>query len=500
MEELLPNISSWINENLQSLVFFVPEVILTLAFLWVCITDLILHGRSQKFVRNVTAIAFLVVLFSSFKQYAIAADGNNLFFHGMLMLHRPAVAFKVMFSFFSLILTLYARHDSSFYPHKKGTNDFFTLLLGFNLGLHLMAMSVNLLMIYLSIEIVSITSYLFTTYISGDKAKAEAGMKYVLFGATASAVMLYGLSFFYVFTGSLNLFDEAFLTGLSTIPLPFLALTGLLVFVGIAFKLSLVPMHFWVPDVYEGTSTPVTALLSALPKVAGFALLLNILTLLLIQFSGVLQTLVLPFFSVVSIITLIAGNFAAIWQRKVKRLLAYSAIGHSGFALMALLAFNQQGISALLFYLFVYGVGSLAAFILVTYFEEHTGSLFIEDYRGMGKKLPLASVCFVLVLISLIGIPLSGGFTGKFLVFSALFDAYSTTKNVWLMALMITGVITTVVALFYYLQIPLNLFLRKNEAEIKSKPSSPMLISLVVFLTVILVLAGIFPQYIQQFL
>ncbi|MBE7177452.1 MAG: NADH-quinone oxidoreductase subunit N [Mucilaginibacter polytrichastri] len=496
MKDLYPNISALIDENLRSLLFFVPEVLLLLAFFWVFFSGLLSRNRSGKWVRNITALSFFVLVVTLFRQYGVAAGENQLFFHGLLILHRPAVTFKLLFALFSLLLTLYAREDHAVFTHKKGTNDFYALLLGINFGLHLMVMSANLLMIYLSVEIVSVTSYLFTAYFSDDARRAEAGMKYMLFGATASAIMLYGLSLLYVITGSLNLFDTAFLDGLAGVPSASLALAGLLLFAGIGFKLSLVPLHFWVPDVYEGTATPVSALLSTLPKIAGFGLLLNVITPLLVQFPAVVSLKILPFLSVISALTMIAGNFAAVWQKRVKRLLAYSAIGHSGFALMAMLSFNSPGISALLFYLMVYGLANLAAFMLVTAFEEASGASDLDQYRGLGRRMPLLSVCFVLVLISLVGIPLSGGFTGKFLVFSALLGS-SDAKNIWLLLPMITGVLTTVVALFYYLQVPLNLFFRKAGEEKPLRPVSPVLVSLVIFLTAVLLLAGVFPQFAQ---
>jgi NADH-quinone oxidoreductase subunit N len=356
-----------------------------------------------------------------------------------------------------------------------------------------MAMAVNLLSIYLAIEMVSIGSYLMVAYRSESAFGTEAGLKYVLFGAASSAIMLYGMSLLYGFGGSLYLFSGNLVPGLSQVNPLAVSFALVLVLAGVGFKLSFVPMHFWVPDVYEGASTPVTAWLSTLPKIAGFALLINFLT-PFIFFAKWTSFDFRLFLSVIGIITMIVGNFAAVLQTNVKRMLAYSSIGHTGFALMAIVTFTSTGLSALTYYLVVYGLANIGALALATYFANVAGADDVESYRGLGLKYPVASVCFVIVLVSLTGLPVTAGFTGKVFVFSAVYGVYQQGHNLWLLLLMITGALTTVVSLFYYIKIPLNLFLKRTEVVLDLPVKSYSIIVFAIGISFLLILLGIFPD------
>jgi NADH-quinone oxidoreductase subunit N len=272
-----------------------------------------------------------------------------------------------------------------------------------------------------------------------------------------------------------------------------------LILVGIGFKLSFVPIHFWVPDVYEGAPTPVTAFLSTIPKVAAFVLLINFLTPFIISPQWKAFDFGL-YLSAIGIITMIAGNFAAVMQNNAKRMLAYSSIGHTGFALMAVVTFNAQGLKALEYYLAVYVIANIGALMLVTYFEKITGSADINTYKGLGLKYPAASISFVIILISLTGLPVTAGFTGKVFVFSAVYSVYQVNHNVWLLLLTITGAVTTIVSLFYYIKIPLNLFLKRTETISEPIVQPNYILATSIIISVILVLLGIFPNWLTQFL
>jgi NADH-quinone oxidoreductase subunit N len=309
--------------------------------------------------------------------------------------------------------------------------------------------------------------------------------------------MLYGISLLYGFSGSLDLLNiVAQLPNVNPVSVSF---AFVLVMIGIGFKLSFMPMHFWVPDVYQGAPTPVTAYLSTVPKIAAFALLVNVMPLFLFSadWKGIDFGIVL---SAIGIITMIAGNFAAVLQNNVKRMLAYSSIGHTGFALMAVVTFNLQGLSSLTYYLAVYALANIGALALASYFSNIVEADEVEGYKGLGLKYPVASVCFVIILISLTGIPVTAGFTGKLFVFSAVYSTYEQTHSIWLLNLMITGAITTVVSLFYYLKIPLYLFLKRTEnVEVASERSYNLLV-LAVVISFLLVLLGIFPNSILKYL
>jgi len=504
MHDLLPYIHGSISNLLGSVQFFMPEVWLSALFIIVLITDLLFGKNSQKLCKTITCVGVLLICIldlgqRDFVKQSVQENIPLFLFNNSLLLTRAAVNFKFIIDLLAFVLLLYANWDHKLRAHKKGLSDLYTIIIASVFGLHLMTMAVNLLSIYLSIEMVSLASYLLVAYRSENAFSTEAGLKYVLFGAAASAIMLYGISLLYGFTGSLDLFDGNFVQGLTQANGMAVSFALVLVLLGIGFKLSFIPMHFWVPDVYEGASTPVTAYLSTLPKIAGFALLINFLTPFIFSAKWVDFDFKL-FLSVVGIATMIAGNFAAVLQTNVKRMLAYSSIGHTGFVLMAIITFNQQGITALTWYLLVYSIANIGALILASYFANVTGAEDMEGYKGLGLRYTTASVCFVIILISLTGLPITAGFTGKVFVFSAVYGVYQQNHYLWLLLLMITGALTTVVSLFYYLKIPLNLFIKRLEIVKEPVSKSYNLLFLAAIISVLLILLGIFPDFIINYL
>jgi NADH-quinone oxidoreductase subunit N len=402
--------------------------------------------------RIISVIGMLFVIAWDVAACYLPTNDVHPLFSGMLMLHHTAALFKIIIDVISVLLLFYFAWDKQLKAHKKGLSDLYTITIASIFGLHLMTMAVNLLSIYLAIEFVSLASYLMVAYKAEQGISAGAGLKYVLFGAASSAVMLYGISLIYAFCGSTDLFDPHFIAGLSKVNALSVSFALVLVLAGIGFKLSFVPMHFWVPDVYQGAATPVTAYLSTLPKIAAFALLINLVTPFVFT-TGWAGFNFRLFFSVIGLATMIAGNFAAVMQQNTKRMLAFSSIGHTGFALMAIVTFSSAGVTALIFYLAVYALANIGALILASYFANITGAENMDDYKGLGFKLPAASVCFVIILISLTGLPVTAGFIGKVMVFQAVYDVYQQQHDVWLLILLATGALTTVVALFYYIKI-----------------------------------------------
>jgi NADH-quinone oxidoreductase subunit N len=501
MKDLLPNITGQLSDALGSIRYFMPEIYLTALFILVLVTDLLFGKNSLKLCRTVAAAGMLVIMFADYNQYFFLPKGSDAhyLFNGMLRLHNSSIIFKLIIDLLTFLLLLYFTWDNRLKAHKKGLSDLYTIVVGSVLGLHLMIMAVNLLSVYLAIEFVSIASYLLVAYRSENAFSTEAGLKYVLFGAASSAVMLYGISLLYGYSGTLDLFGGHMAESLMQVNALSVSFALVLVLAGIGFKLSFVPVHFWVPDVYEGAATPVTAYLSTLPKIAAFALLVNFVTpfVFLQGWKGFDFRLVL---SAIGIATMIAGNFAAVLQTNVKRILAYSGIGHTGFALMALVTFTQQGLSALAYYLLVYGMANIAALVLANYFENTEGITDVKDYKGLGFKYPLASVCFVVVLISLTGIPISAGFTAKLFAFSAVYSVYEQGHDVWLLALLITGALTTVVSLFYYIKVPLNLFLRRSELIVSENKRSLSLVIFSTIIAVLLIILGIFPDILIKYM
>ncbi|MCO5936206.1 NADH-quinone oxidoreductase subunit N [Mucilaginibacter sp. RB4R14] len=498
MKDLLPEVTTQLNEVLRGLRFFVPELYLTALFILVLVTDLLFGKRSAKLCRAVATGGMMIVIVQVISQkLSFNANDTARFFSGMLLLHHTGIVFKLIIDVLALVLLFYFAWDKKLASHKKGLSDLYTIVIGSVLGLHLMTMAVNFLSIYLAIEMVSIASYLLAAYRTDNAKSTEAGLKYVLFGAAASAVMLYGISLVYAFCGSLDIFSREMQAGLIQVNPVSVSFALTLILLGIGFKLSLVPAHFYVPDVYEGAATPVTAYLSTLPKIAAFALLINFITPFItssgmyINWAGLNFRLVL---SAVGIATMVVGNFAAVWQNSVKRMLAYSGIAHTGFALMAVVTFSGQGLTALTYYLLVYGLANIAALMLANYFENNEGITNISDYKGLGFKYPLASVAFVIILISLTGIPISAGFIGKVVVFSAMYGVYQQTHDIWLMGMLITGAITTVVGLFYYIKIPLNLFLKRVEITPNENLQSRNLVIFSSVVALLLIIFGLIPD------
>jgi len=500
MHDLLPFLPVSINNVLDSIPYFMPELYLSLLFIVILITDLIFGRNSEKLCRIVACAGILLVIQRDYQQidlllYTGQANGR-FFFTEMLLLTRTAISFKFIIDVLAFILLLYFNWDNKLIAHRKGLSDLYSIIIGSVFGLHLMVMAVNLLSIYLAIEMVSIASYLMVAYRSESSFSTEAGLKYVLFGAASSAMMLYGISLIYAFTGSLNLFTGNLVTGLSQANPVAVAFALILIFIGIGFKLSFVPVHFWVPDVYQGASTPVTAWLSTLPKIAAFALVINFLQ-PFIYYNHWRAFDFRLFLSAISIITMIAGNFAAVLQKNVKRMLAYSSIGHTGFALMAVVGFTFNH-SELTYYLAVYAIANIGALALATYFSNVAGVEDMSGYRGLGFKYPAASICFIIVLVSLTGLPVTAGFTGKLFVFSAVYGFYEQTHNLMLLIMMITGALTTVVSLFYYLKIPFNLFLKRSNSVANPMEKSQNIVALAIIISVMVILLGIFPNFLLK--
>jgi NADH-quinone oxidoreductase subunit N len=500
MQQLLPQISASLNDVISSLPLFKPEICLTVLFLLVLATDLLYPKNRGGASRMLACAGMLLVLVADWGQYITLRQEAQLLFNNNLILHHSNVVLKMVIDAVTFILLLYFRWDLQLKVHQKGLGDAYTIIIASVLGLHLMVMAATLLNIFLAVEMVSIASYLLVAYRTESGLSAEAGMKYVLFGMASSAVLLYGISILYGLSGTLNLFNTQLAINLQNADATITAAAIFLILAGIGFKLSVVPLHFWVPDVYQGASTPVTAYLSTLPKIAGFGLLVTFLTPLLYSNTGNPIGLQL-ILGVAAIITLLVGNFAAVWQQNVKRMLAYSSVGHTGFALMAVLTFSEQGIKALNFYLAVYAVANIGVLALASYFANTVQAHTLDDYKGLGAKFPVASVCFVVLLISLTGIPVSAGFNGKLLVFSSVYAVYQQMHSPVLLALLITGAVTTVVSLFYYIKIPLNLFLRKTERDgADYSATSKNLLTLIVVMSALVLLLGIFPSWLASFM
>jgi NADH-quinone oxidoreductase subunit N len=328
-------------------------------------------------------------------------------------------------------------------------------------------------MIYLSIELVSIPSYILAGIMKNDKESNEASLKYVIFGSFASGLMLFGLSILYGLTGSTNI--SAVSSVLQTIDYPLTIYFPLiLILVGFGYKISMVPFHFWTPDVYEGAPTPITAFLSVAPKAAGFAILIRVFY-TMFTLDGIapnslpLTNINWPtLIAVGSAITMTLGNLLAVQQEDVKRLLAYSTISHVGFMLMAFAIISPEAIRAIMLYLFIYLFMNLAAFYMAIFASNKLNAHHIKDWKGMGRMNPILSFFMTLTLLSLTGLPPTAGFVAKVYVFAELF------KHQQFYWLAVVAILNSVVSLYYYFKIVKSMYLDDVEGVIDKITAHPV--------------------------
>jgi len=470
----------------RTLFLILPELVLAIVGMLILLLDVVFRERAQGFVGWVAFLGFVGALIATLILFP-AGTGSTIF-AGMYVIDDFSLFFKMIAAVSGIILTLvsfdYLR------KHSAPRGDFFALFTFAILAMTLMASSTSLLMIYLSIEFLSYMSYLLTGFLREDKKSNEAAMKYFLYGAVTSAVMLYGLSLLYGATGSLNL-DQIARTFSTTadISLRHLAVISLaLILAGFGFKISLVPFHQWAPDAYEGAPTPVTAFLSVGPKAAGFAVLLRLVLTALPAF----QESWVPFLSVIAMVTMTLGNVVALKQTNIKRMLAYSSIAQAGYMLIGLVGFNLSGnspftgINGVLIYIAAYLFTNLGAFICVIAIENATGAVEIPEYAGLIKRAPFLAVMLVIFFLSLAGIPPTAGFIGKFFVFGA-------ALRQGLLALAAVAVVNSVISVFYYFNIVRATFFL--EAKDASHIVTPRLATFALTVCGILVLAlSIVPQ------
>jgi proton-translocating NADH-quinone oxidoreductase chain N len=427
-----------------------PEFWMTALGLVLLGVDLVVSDRRKRIVGWAAVVGLLLALVPTwglagalqnagrvaiFQSYAI--DGFAIFFKFIAILATVLVILAAMD---------YFRAPTDPRPGGLATpfeGEAYALFVFTALGLILMAASADLILLALSIEFVSLTSYVLAGYLKGHPKSNEAGLKYFLFGAAASATMFYGFSLLYGLTGSTNLYFIAGRVG--DVPAATLVLSLALMLAGFGFKISMVPFHQWAPDVYEGAPTPVAAFLSVGSKAAGFAVLLRVLVVVIAP-AGLDWV---PLVAVLSAVSMFLGNLLALPQRNIKRMLAYSSISHAGFLLIGVAAFGGDfGSIALLIYLFAYLFTNLGAFFVAALIGVRLGSDDIPDYAGLSQRAPGLAFLMALFMLSLTGIPPTAGFFAKFYVFAAAIDA--TPSLLWLVGV---GVVNSVISLFYYVSV-----------------------------------------------
>src|SRR5512139_455298 len=461
---------SQVQQNLDSTIWFRPELALTFGALTLFVLDLF-WKRSAARVAYLTAAALAVLGVAAVLLWQQPPDALSLF-NGMIANDAFASFFKWLFLGAGALTVFIAAQGQDFPAARVG--EFYALLVAIVLGMFMMASATDLLMMYLSIELVSMVSYVLAGFRKADRKAAEGSLKYVIYGGVASGVMLFGMSYLYGLTGTTNVLELgprilALQASGASLAGTRIALVVAVVFVtaGIGYKVAAVPWHMWCPDVYEGAPTPFTAFLSVGPKAAGFALALRFFQ---SAFSGPTSPATgfaealggIPWPAVVGVIaavTMTLGNFTALGQTNLKRLLAYSSIAHAGYTLMGLSAVSDRGMQAIMIYMLVYLVMNVGAFLVVILVAEATGSESILDYRGLSRRHPSAAVAFAIFLFSLTGLPPFAGFAGKWYLFYAVFERIDGPGGSWYAWLALIGALNTAVSLYYYARVIRAMFI-----------------------------------------
>jgi len=465
------------------LIAVLPEILLLVLAGLILVFDAIWDDTRRRNLGWLTAVgAALIILISLF--IAHPGDAPKLVFGGMVRQDWLSFTFKMLFIFGAGITALFAMDIEIL--GKRG--EFYILMLVATIGMSLMASAGDLIMLYLAIETTSIPLYVLAGFWRSDQKSTESGFKYFLFGAMTSTVMLYGFSLLYGMTGETGLVKVAESLVSGSAPLSMIVGSMLLVLVGFGFKISVVPFHFWAPDVYEGAPTPVAGFLSTASKAAGFAVLLRVL---LLVFGGSTMIYWTAFLAVLSVITMTLGNFLALAQRNLKRMLAYSSIAHAGYILIGVVALGELGVSSVVFYLIAYLVTNLAAFGIAAVFSRTTGSDEISSYAGLSRRAPGLAFAMLVALLSLAGMPPLAGFIAKVFVFAA------AVKSQWTW-LAFVGVLNSIVGLYYYLTVLKVVYLYRSDDEDKViLISRPHKIALVVLCIAIILVGTLFAPWYQ---
>jgi NADH-quinone oxidoreductase subunit N len=481
------------NFNLyQSLNLIVPEIVLSASLIILVIADLIFH-KDKKLIPYIALLGIVLTGFFTIKQFgnfgfafpAAPAGTNNM---GMVAVDAFGIYFKIIVLIASVIIILFSFSSDEIRKIQDRLGEYYALIFGMIIGMFVMISASDLILIYLSMELMSFSSYVLSGFTKLRDRNSEAALKYLLYGAVSSGIMLFGISLVYGMTGTTNLYLINFLIQSPQVNYFTVSFAYILIFTGIGYKISSVPFHFWTPDVYEGAPITITAFLSVASKAAGFALLVRFIRTTFISYvdqNGMWhlingfdwKTLLI----VISILTMVIGNFSALWQNNLKRMLAYSSIAHAGYLLLGLVVMSNQGMLAILIYFAMYMIMNLGAFFVVMLIANKTGSEEINDYDGIGYTSPFLGISLAIFLVSLTGLPPTAGFIGKLYLFIGLVDAKMITVAV-------IALLNTVLSLYYYMRVVKHMFLTKQTdktvtAEV-SLPNKILVSALVTFVLV----------------
>jgi len=447
---------------------FLSELIILSAATFLLIFELFVKNRA--IIGAICIASALAVLF-------FLGGTEGITFNGMFISDGYSMYFKIIFIIGLVLTVLISLNYIDRERPQRG--EYYSLLLYATAGMMLMASAKDLVVLFLGLELMALSTYILAGIKPLNIRSNEAAVKYFMLGAFSSAFFLYGVALLYGLTGSTDIYEIA-LRLRETEPTITLILSMIMVVVAFAFKVAAAPFHMWAPDVYEGAPTPVTAFMSVGPKAAGFAVMGRVFY---IAFETVQPDWTIALI-VISIITMAVGNILALCQKNIKRMLAYSSIAHAGYMLIGIISGTSEGLASVLNYLFIYAFMNMGAFAIVVLLEAGEE---IEDYNGLAKSHPLVAAIMLLFMFSLVGIPPTAGFIAKFNLFMAAVNA----GYAWLV---LVAVIFSAISAFYYLRIVMNMYMRERLSEESEIILSPSL-GIAIFISLTLVIAiGIVPS------
>lgn len=457
----------------------VPELTLICVGLILLLLDLVV--RKKEVIAVVGIVGTLVALYGTFKLYGLYEP--QAVFNGMFMLDGYSNFFKLIF-YLNVILTI-CISMKYMAIEKASYGEYYALLMFATTGMMIMASAADLIILYLGLELMALSTYILAGLMRQQPRSNEAALKYFFLGAFSSAFLLYGISLTYGLTGTTNLKEIA--AALQTLNIngnPIMYLGMIFIIVAFGFKIALVPFHMWAPDVYEGAPTSITAFMSVGPKAAGFAVLGRVL---FDSFAGMQvqwTSILIP----IAVLTMAAGSIIALAQTNIKRMLAYSSIAHAGYMLLGIISGTQEGLTSTLAYLMIYLFMNIGAFAIVIMLRrEGFQGENLEDYMGLSKSHPLVSALMLIFMFSLAGIPPTAGFIGKFYVFMEVINA-------GYVPLAIIAVVFSAISAFFYLRVVMYMYMRDPKEQVTLTNSPAMSIALAVTAMMVLIF-GILPSY-----
>jgi len=459
----------------------VPETILTVTALSVLTLEMARVSRP----RIILSVAVLGLLLSAAAAF-ITSGNNQILFGGMLKLNQISLFFDMLYISIGLITLIFSQG----YLEKRGSKsrgEYPALILFAVIGMMLMTRANDLVIVFLGLELLSISLYVLVGFLRHDNLSNESGLKYLLLGAFATGFFLFGAAFTYGATGTTN-YDGILLAIANDNILSkiYLVLGIGLLLIGFAFKVALVPFHMWSPDVYQGAPTTVTGFLCTAPKAAGFGALLILFNNPLADMHYQWQDI----FWLLAVLTMTVGNVTALVQSNVKRMLAFSSISHAGFLVMGILVLNVSSISAVLFYLVTYSVINLGSFAIVSAVEGEENGLKFKDYRGLGLRYPWLAAAMTIFMISLAGFPPTAGFVAKY----GLFSAAIAEGYIWLVVI---AVLNTLISVYYYLRLVINMYMKEEENALISS-FNIIVIGLIWIMAAMMIILGIIPGFLLE--